>query len=145
MTTELHDTDRPPADESTVRPVSMSDVRRRWQASVFGIVAHGRLRRRPSDIARVVTAVLVVAIAAAGASDISTVETAIVDLLASLPGGLVPVWNVVYLLAPIGAGILLVAALFSRHVRMRGTQVLAVALASVAARNCSSCRSTSVM
>ncbi len=30
---------------------------RRWQASVFGIVADGRLRRRPSDIARVVTAV----------------------------------------------------------------------------------------
>ena len=44
-------------------PVLTSRVQRRWTSSVFGIVAPGAVRRRPSDIGRVVVAALIVAAA----------------------------------------------------------------------------------
>ena len=51
---------------SDTRPVSTSVVRRRWSSSVFGIVDEGRPRRRPSDIARLVVAAALLAIACRG-------------------------------------------------------------------------------
>ena len=58
-----------------------------------------------------VAAALVVAIAAAGATEVSTVEASVADLAMALPHGLEPLWNFLYALAPIGAAALLVVAL----------------------------------
>ena len=86
----------PPApDETDPAPVTTSAIRRRWSASVFGMVAEGHARRRPSDIVRVVVATALVAIAAAGATDVTSVEAGFANLFASLPGGLEPVWDIV--------------------------------------------------
>ena len=76
---------------------------------------------------------MLVAIAAAGASDLSTIEKALVNFLASLPDGLEPVWNVLFLLAPIVAALLLIAALLKRSLRLLATQALAIGLAWLAA------------
>jgi uncharacterized membrane protein YbhN (UPF0104 family) len=118
-----------PADGKDVQPVSTSVVRRGWGSSVFGIVAEGHARRRPSDIARVVVALVVIAIASAGATEVTTIESAVFDLIASLPGGLEPLWNVLYFLAPIVAGALLVTALVARRPRLLVTQAVAVGVA----------------
>jgi hypothetical protein len=116
-------------DRTDVRPVSTSVVRRGRGSSVFGIVAEGHARRRPSDIARVVIALVLVAIACAGATEVTTIEAAVFDLIATLPGGLEPVWNALYLLAPIVAGALLVTALVARRPRLLVTQAVAVGVA----------------
>ncbi len=108
------------------RPVSTSVVRRRWGSSVFGIVAEGHARRRPSDIVRVVIVGVLVAVAAVGASETTRLEAAVFDLFVSLPDGLEPVWRALYLLAPIVAGALLVAALVARRMRLLLTQALAM-------------------
>lgn len=58
-------------DQMGVGPVATSVVRRRWGSSVFGIVAEGHVRRRPSDIVGVVFAVVVIALMASGATDVT--------------------------------------------------------------------------
>jgi hypothetical protein len=116
-------------DGTDVRPVSTSVVRRDWGSSVFGIVAEGQARRRPSDIALVVVALALVAIASAGATEVTTIEAAVFDLIATLPGGLEPLWKTLYFLAPIVAGALLVTALVARRPRLLVTQVVAVGVA----------------
>jgi glycosyltransferase 2 family protein len=112
-----------------VQPVSTSGVRRGWGSSVFGIVAEGRARRRPSDIALVVVALVLVAIASAEATEVTTIEAAAFDLIATLPGGLEPLWNVLYFLSPIVAAALLVTALVARRPRLLVTQAVAVGVA----------------
>ena len=138
MTTDLHETDDGAADPTDDAPVSFSQMRGAWTESVFGIVDEGRVRRRPTDIAQVVVAVALVAIAAAGASDLTSIERGLVDLLASFPGGLEPLWNMLFLLVPIVAGILIVVAVLARNLRLLGTQALAVGLAAIAAAALSS-------
>ena len=78
----------PPDDQTDVQPVATSVVRRRWGSSVFGIVAEGHVRRRPSDIVGVAVAAVVIALTAAGSTDVTQIERAAFDLFASLPGGL---------------------------------------------------------
>ncbi len=59
----MTETVAPETDEDArgLIPVLTSVIRRRWTSSVFGIVAPGAVRRRPSDIGRVITAVVVIA------------------------------------------------------------------------------------
>src|SRR5215212_5705802 len=68
--------------------VLTSTVQRRWTASVFGIVAPGAIRRRPSDIARIVVAAALIAAASVGANRITSVEADVYSLVAALPDGL---------------------------------------------------------
>ena len=121
----------PPGDETGVRLVATSVVRRRWGSSVFGIVAEGHVRRRPSDIVGVVVAAVVIALVAAGATDVTQIESAAFNLFASLPGGLEPVWEVLYLLAPIAAVAMLVAALVARRPRLLATEAVAAGVAAL--------------
>lgn len=132
MTAPVEDKNRDSLTElAVVRPVSTSVVRRRWVESVFGMVAEGHVRRRPSDIVAVAVAAVVIALAAAGASDVTRIEGAVFDLFASLPGGLEPVWDVLYLLAPIAAVAMLVAALVARRPRLLATQAVAAGVAGL--------------
>ena len=63
MTTDAPTTefDPDPADDAEpggFLPVLTSVIQRRWTSSVFGIVAPGAVRRRPSDVARILTAIV---------------------------------------------------------------------------------------
>ena len=109
-------------------PVLTSVIRRRWSSSVFGIVAVGAVRRRPSDVARILVTVLVLAAAAAGADNVTEVEQGALDLVASLPSGLTGVFQVLYRLAPITAGVLALSALVARRGRLVLTLVIAGAV-----------------
>ena len=96
---------------------------------MFGIVAEGRTRRRPTDIGKVLLAAIGVTLCAVGADEVPELEEGVFDLLASLPGGLEPVFRVLYVVAPIVAGILLVTALVARRPRLLATQLLALGVA----------------
>ena len=128
--TELSDpAEVAPRSPAKVHPVARTAVRRRWGSSVFGIVAAGHTRRRPSDVVRVVVAAAVVAVTALGATDVTRIEAATFDVFASLPDGLEPVWEVLYLLTPFVAAALLVTALVVRRGRLLATQVVAAGVA----------------
>ena len=118
-----------PGQPSVVGPVSTSVGRRRWDSSVFAPVAKDHARRRPSDIVRVATAVVVVAIASLGAHDVTAIEASVFGVIESLPGGLEPLWNVLYLVAPVVAAGLIVAALVARRIRLLATQAVALGTA----------------
>jgi uncharacterized membrane protein YbhN (UPF0104 family)/tRNA A-37 threonylcarbamoyl transferase component Bud32 len=119
----------PEGEPTGVLPVLTSVIERRWTSSVFGIVAEGSVRRRPSDIARALTATLVVGLAAAGAQVGTDLEKAVVSFLEGLPGSLGDFFRVVYAAGAVVAGVLVVTALVARRVRLLGTLVLAGGLA----------------
>jgi uncharacterized membrane protein YbhN (UPF0104 family) len=109
-------------------PVLTSTVQRRWTSSVFGIVAPGAVRRRPSDIARILTAAVLVGAAAVGASSLSVVEAGVYTIISALPDGLHGLFEVLYRLAAIVAGVVVVTALVARRPRLLLTLLLAGAL-----------------
>ena len=106
-------------------PVVTSVIERRWTSSVFGIVAEGRIRRRPSDIAKTLASAAIVGVLAAGAVSGTKIESGVVDLLASLPGTLGTVFEGFYLSGVVLAGVLVVTALVARRARLLGTLVVA--------------------
>lgn len=106
-------------------PVVTSVIERRWTSSVFGIVAEGRVRRRPSDVAKVVTAAAFVGLTAAGALAGTKAEGAFVELLAQVPGALDPVFRAFYVVGVVLAGALVVTALVARRGRLLLTLVTA--------------------
>ncbi len=119
-------------------PVTTSAIRRRWSSSVFSLVAEGQERRRPSDIVRMVVAAILVALAAAGATDVTSIEAGFANLFASLPGGLEGFWDIVNGLALVVAGGLLVLALVTRRWHLLATQIVAIGVAWLAASALSS-------
>ncbi len=125
--------DATPEQRSGLLPVLTSVVERRWTASVFGIVAPGVVRRRPSDVVRCLTAAVVVAVAAAGSQVTTAIEQGVFDLLAALPGGLTGVFEVTYTVGPIAAGLLIISALVARRPRLLLTLVLAGGVAWIVA------------
>lgn len=116
-------------DASGLIPVLTSVIERRWTSSVFGIVSEGRVRRRPSDIAKVAWSVVFVAITAAGARGGTTVEGTVVDLLATVPDTLDPIFRSFYVVGVVLAGVLVVTALVARRGRLLLTLVAAGSLA----------------
>lgn len=120
-------------DHRGLIPVLTSAVGRRWTSSVFGIVAPGAVRRRPSDVVRLVTATLVVVAAALGSDATTAIEQAVFDLIASLPGGLTGVFEVLYGLAPVGAGVVVVSAVVARRLRLLLSLVVAGGVAWIVA------------
>ncbi len=124
-----------PADAggTGVLPVLTSVIRRRWTASVFGIVAPGAIRRRPSDVIRIVVATVVLVATAVGADTIGSVEADVFDLVSALPDGLTGMFELLFLLAPIVAAVLVVSALVARRPRLLLTLLLASALAGAVA------------
>lgn len=106
-------------------PVVTSVIERRWTSSVFGIVSEGRVRRRPSDIAKVVLSTVFVSLTAAGALAGTKVEVAVVDLLAAVPTALDPVFRSFYVTGAALAGVLVVTALVARRGRLLLTLVTA--------------------
>lgn len=119
-----------PRPAAEAHAVALSAVRRRWGSSVFGIVAEGHARRRPGDVVRVAVATAVVAVTAFGATDVTRIEAPAFDVIASLPDGLEPVWEVLYLLTPFVAAVLLVTALVARRHRLLATQLVAAGVAA---------------
>src|SRR4051812_45699537 len=110
------------------RPILTSTFIGRRPA-VFGIVAEGAERRRPSDMVRLAVAALLVVATVAAAEWLSPVEQWAQDLLDKLPGDLDPVLTVLYPWAVvIGAVGVVVAAIVARRVRLG----LAIALAGLA-------------
>jgi uncharacterized membrane protein YbhN (UPF0104 family) len=112
-----------------VLPVLTSVVERRWTSSVFGIVAEGRTRRRPTDIGKLVASVIALALCAVAADEGTGIEEGVFSFLASLPGGLEPVFRFFFFLAPVVTAVLVLTALVARRVRLLGTQLVAVGLA----------------
>ena len=110
-------------------PVVTSVIERRWTSSVFGIVTEGRVRRRPSDIAKVVTAAGFVGVAAAGALAGTTVEGSVVDLLGAIPSALDPVFRAFYVAGVVLAAVLVVTALVARRGRLLLTLLTAGSIA----------------
>ncbi len=113
------------------RPILTSSTIGRRPA-VFGIVADGAERRRPSDLVRVVSAALLVVITVGAAEWLSPVEQWSLDLLDKLPGDLDLVYTALYPWAVVAcAGAVVVAAVVSRRVRL-GAAIAAAGLASAA-------------
>jgi len=110
-------------------PVVTSVIERRWTSSVFGIVSEGRVRRRPSDVAKVVWSALFVAITAAGALRGTRAEGAVVELLAAIPEALDPVFEACYVVGVVLSGVLVVTALVARRGRLLLTLIAAGASA----------------
>ena len=116
-------------DESIdLLPVLTSVIRRRWTSSVFGIVAPGAVRRRPSDVGRIVTAIVVIAAVSAGAKSMTLLEAKTFALVAALPAGLTGIFELLYRLGPIVAGGLAVSAVVARRGRLLLTLLLAFAV-----------------
>lgn len=120
----------PPAPETPegFLPVLTSVIQRRWTSSVFGIVAPGAVRRRPSDIGRALTAVVVITAISLGAQAVTQIEAEVFALVAALPDGLAGLFDLLYRLAGVVAGVLAVSALVARRWRLLGTLVLAFAI-----------------
>lgn len=118
--------EEPPAG---VLPVLTSVIQRRWTSSVFGIVAEGSVRRRPSDVARVLTALVVVGLTAAAAQVGTSIEKGVLDFLASLPDSLGSLFAFLYGLGVVVAAVLVVTALVARRPRLLLTLLLAGGLA----------------
>ena len=127
-----------PVEDGDPGPVTTSAIRRRWSTSVFSMVTEGQARRRPSDIVRMVVALALVALATAGATDVTSVEAGFANLFSSLPGGIEPFWDIVNGFALIVAGGLLVFALVRRHWHLLASQVVAIGVAWLAASALSS-------
>lgn len=109
-------------------------VPRRVTPSVFGIVPEGARRRRPSDVARIAFAVLVVLLTALGVDELTGVEHAVFDLLASLPSWLRDTGQVVYRAAAGGTAVVVVGALLvTRRWRLVATVVVAGVLGALGA------------
>ncbi|MGZ4729007.1 MAG: lysylphosphatidylglycerol synthase domain-containing protein [Acidimicrobiales bacterium] len=109
------------------RPILTAAVGRRRPA-VFGIVADGAERRRPSDLGRVGLATLLVVLTVASAEWLSPVEQWAQDLVDKLPGDLDPLYRACYPWAVVAcAGAVVAAAVVSRRVRLGA----AIALAGV--------------
>ena len=106
-------------------PVVTSVIQRRWTSSVFGIVAPGAVRRRPSDIGRALTAVVVITAISVSAQSITTIEAKVFAVVAALPDGLTGLFEVLYRLGGIVAGALGVSALVARRWRLLLTLLLA--------------------
>ena len=119
-----------PVDEpGRFLPVVTSVIRRRWTSSVFGIVAPGAVRRRPSDIGRALTAGVVIAAVSVSAQSITRLEAEVFSVVAALPDGLTGLFEVLYRLAGVAAGALAVSALVARRWRLLLTLALAFAIA----------------
>ena len=118
-----------PAEERAgFLPVITSVIRRRWTSSVFGIVAPGSVRRRPSDIARAVTAAVVITAISVSAQAITTLESDVYAVVAALPDGLAGLFEVLYRLGGVVAGVLAVSALVARRWRLLLTLLIAFAI-----------------
>lgn len=96
----------------------LTSVGGHWRRSLFGIVPPGAVRRRPSDVVRLVGTALVVGVAATRADAAGPVESAVVDLLGALPGGLEDVARAFYAAGPVVALVIVVAALLTRRWRL---------------------------
>ncbi len=113
------------------RPILTAAIGRRRPA-VFGIVAEGAERRRPSDLVRVALATFLVVLTAASAEWLSPVEQWAQSLLADLPGDLDPIYRAFYPWAvTLCAGALVMAAIVSRRVRL-GSAIALAGLGSAA-------------
>ena len=116
------------AERSGFLPVVTSVIRRRWTSSVFGIVAPGAVRRRPSDIARILIATVLIAGLSASATSITAIEAKVFAVVDALPDGLTGICEVLYRLGPIVAGVLAVSALVARRPRLLLTLLVAFAV-----------------
>jgi glycosyltransferase 2 family protein len=114
---------------AAVAPVATPSAHKTWGASVLGLVAGSRLRRTPSDLVRLLLAAALVAVAVASVAHVSELEASIVGVVASLPGGLDPVWKVCLAMAPLLAVGLMVAALVARRFWLLLTQLVAAVVA----------------
>lgn len=117
------------AGRTSVLPVLTSVIQRRWTSSVFGIVAEGSVRRRPSDIARTLVATTIVGLAAAAVQAGTSLEQGTLDFIAGLPGSLDSLFTVLYEFGVAVAGGLALTALVARRGRLLLTIVLAGGLA----------------
>jgi uncharacterized membrane protein YbhN (UPF0104 family) len=102
-----------------------------WGA-VLGVVPDRGLRRRPSEVARIVVGALVVVIGAVRARHLSQVEVLVHDAVLALPSAVVDTLRVLN-----GAGVLLsflavvLASLLARRIRFIGSVAVAAAAAAL--------------
>jgi uncharacterized membrane protein YbhN (UPF0104 family) len=100
------------------RPILTSALHPRWAFPVFVSVPEAAVRRRPSDLVRVLGALVLLVLAAGWAADLSHIEEAVYDFLVGVPGHLDWLFTLLYWSACVLAGALLVAAVATRRVRL---------------------------
>jgi uncharacterized membrane protein YbhN (UPF0104 family) len=98
---------------------------------MFSIVPDGSVRRRPSDLVRVVVAATVVALTAAGAGEFSSFEHDVYDVLTDVPSELDWLFRLGYWLLPAAVAGIVVGAVVSRRSRL-GLSVGAAAALTLA-------------
>jgi uncharacterized membrane protein YbhN (UPF0104 family)/tRNA A-37 threonylcarbamoyl transferase component Bud32 len=108
--------------------------RRHWSPSVFGVVERGANRRRPTDVVRVVVAVVVVAVTGAGAHRVLGTERRWFDLVSGFPDwlrtGAVACFRISAVATPL---IVVVALVVARRFRILGTLAVSAAIAAACA------------
>ncbi len=118
---------------AAARQVFTSVVRGDW-AGVFGVVSPAAVRRRPSDVVRVVVAAIVLAGATASAQTVTGSERALYDLVVSLPDTFDGLFDFVYRAGTVvGVVLVLGAAVAARRPRLGISMVLAAGVAMLAA------------
>jgi glycosyltransferase 2 family protein len=111
------------------------DRRPQPRARPFGPASEEPYRRRASDWVRLATAVVLLTILAARASNVSATEASIFDLFNSLPRGLEPLFRVLERLGGLWAlGLVAAAALLGRRWRLARDLLLSGVLAWAIAR-----------
>lgn len=110
------------------RPVRTAATRPHVLPTMFSIVPDGAVRRRPSDIVRVVAAATVVAITAAGAGEFSALEHDIYDFLTAAPSELDWLFQIGYWLLPATVVGIIVGASVARRLRLGVSVASATAL-----------------
>jgi uncharacterized membrane protein YbhN (UPF0104 family)/tRNA A-37 threonylcarbamoyl transferase component Bud32 len=101
--------------------------------SIFSIVPDGAVRRRPSDLVRVVLAVVVIAVTGLlAANDFTDLENDVYDFFTAAPSSLEWLFRAGYWSLPAMVAAVLVGAIVGRHVRMVVTIALASATTAIA-------------
>jgi uncharacterized membrane protein YbhN (UPF0104 family) len=107
----------------------------RWRLRTFGPADEHPFRRRTSDWIRLITAIVVVAVLAARADQISDAQAALFELFNQLPDSLADLFRLAYGLGTLwGLGLVLVAALIGRRWRLARDLALAGVLAALLSR-----------
>jgi uncharacterized membrane protein YbhN (UPF0104 family)/tRNA A-37 threonylcarbamoyl transferase component Bud32 len=107
---------------------------RRWAPKLFGVVSQAEIRRRPSDIVRVVLAVVVVALTFVAAKHLTAEELRAYALLHDLPSWSRSLFDWCYVAGTsVAAAVVVLAFLATRRWRVVALVALAAAVAAGAA------------
>src|SRR3954454_11274737 len=123
------------AELVTPDPAPVDPGTKGWRAHLFRPAGEASRRRNRGDIGRVVTAVVVLFVAARHSGEVTRTEQALFELFNSLPDSLEPIFRSAYRLGTLWAvGLVVVAALVARRRALARDLLVAGILAWAAGR-----------